>query len=155
MLRSGATHITCTPAGTERLTRLPTTRRSGLVQRRAAVSVLAGGLLRVCYVWTLRSRYTPLHSATLRSALTYHYATLHTLRQRHRRGVWQSLILLRNTIATTQADTTQYRYANTTQRTGILRLLLIIPILKNDVALPNFTKCGGIGHKLTVCATKD
>ena len=57
---------------------------------------------------SVRSRYTPLHSATLRSALTYHYATLHTLRQRHRRGFWQSLILLRNTIATTQADTPQY-----------------------------------------------
>ena len=28
----------------------------------------------------------------------------------------------------------------------------LIPILKNDVALPNFTKCGGIGHKLpTFC----
>ena len=25
---------------------------------------------------------------------------------------------------------------------------LLYPILKNDVALPNFTKCGGIGHKL-------
>ena len=35
------------------------------------------------------------------------------------------------------------------------KISVLIPILKNDVALPNFTKCGGIGHKLTVCATKE
>ena len=38
-------------------------------------------------------------------------------------------------------------------KTVSLTMKHIIPILKNDVALPNFTKCGGIGHKLTVCAT--
>ena len=35
-------------------------------------------------------------------------------------------IVLRTTIATTQADTPQYRYANTPHRTCILRLLLIV-----------------------------
>ena len=50
-------------------------------------------------------------------------------RQRHRRGTCQIAIVLRTTIATTQADTPQYRYANTPHRTCILRLLLIVESL--------------------------
>ena len=34
------------------------------------------------------------------------------------------------------------------QTLGIKYRTHVIPILINDVALPNFTKCGGIGHKL-------
>jgi hypothetical protein len=35
------------------------------------------------------------------------------------------------------------------------RLLVVIPFLKNHVALPVFMKCGSGQHKLKVCATKE
>ena len=60
-------------------------------------------------------------------------AMCHSRRYALGRGTGAALvnraIVLRTTIATTQADTPQYRYANTPHRTCILRLLLIVESL--------------------------
>ena len=88
-------------------------RRSGLVQRRALLRV--GRRIAPCLLclWTLALCATAV-------------ATLWAEAQARHLSI---AIVLRTTIATTQADTPQYRYANTPHRTCILRLLLIVESL--------------------------
>ena len=85
-------------------------RRSGLVQRRALLRV--GRRIAPCLLCVDVC------------------AMCHSRRYALGRGTGAALvnraIVLRTTIATTQADTPQYRYANTPHRTCILRLLLIV-----------------------------